>query len=250
MQKKLKLVSLNIEAHRHLEERTLPFLLAEKPDFVSLQEVFEVDMPLIEQTLGMKGIFIPQAEVTETSIHIKHAFGKWGVAQFTALPRIDQGSFHYVGSPDRVPIFFEQNNPNSMNRVFLWSKVAFEGVDFLLGTTHFTISKEGKWSAEQQRDLEKLLIGLDQFPEIAFSGDFNAPRGGNIFAQLADRYKDNIPADVMTSIDGQFHKAGQLQLMVDGLFTTPGYTASDVKVVDGVSDHKAIVAWLSAEAAT
>ena len=30
--------------------------------------------------------------------------------------------------------------------------------------------------------------------------------------------------------------------MVDGLFTTPAYKASDVKLVDGISDHMAIVA--------
>jgi hypothetical protein len=30
--------------------------------------------------------------------------------------------------------------------------------------------------------------------------------------------------------------------MVDGLFTTPAYEAQDVKLVDGVSDHMAVVA--------
>jgi hypothetical protein len=30
--------------------------------------------------------------------------------------------------------------------------------------------------------------------------------------------------------------------MVDGLFTTPVYQTSNVKLVDGVSDHMAIVA--------
>jgi len=245
MSKKLKLVSLNIEAHRHLEERVLPFLEAEKPDFISLQEVFEVDVPLIEQRLGMKGHYVPMANVTETSFHIRHALGNWGVAQFTRLPTPTQSSFHYIGTPDRLPIFFENNEPNAMNRVFVWSQVEHEGQSFTLGTTHFTISKHGEWSQEQQTSLEALLKGLEQFPEIIFSGDFNAPRGGQIFSQLAERYTDNIPPEVTTSIDGQFHKAGQLELMVDGLFTSPEYQASEVKVVGGVSDHKAIVTYLS-----
>lgn len=238
----MKLISLNIEAHRHLEERVLPFLVAEQPDFVSLQEVFLVDMPLIEQTLGMKGHFVPQANVTATSQHIRHALGQWGVAQFTKWPIEAEGHFHYVGTPERLPIFFEHNNPNSMNRIFLWYQINQAGTSYLLGTTHFTISEKGNWSQEQQRDLEAMLAGLAKFPDIVFSGDFNAPRGGKIFAQLAERYQDNIPPDITTSIDGQFHKAGQLQLMVDGLFTTPGYKASQVRIVDGVSDHKAIVA--------
>jgi hypothetical protein len=46
----------------------------------------------------------------------------------------------------------------------------------------------------------------------------------------------------MTSIDPKLHRAGALQLMVDGLFTTPGYEASDVMLHTGVSDHCAITA--------
>lgn len=238
----LKYVSLNIEAHRHLEERVLPFLKAEQPDFVSLQEVFAADMPLIEKELGMKGHFVPQATVNEVSIHIKHAMGDWGVAQFTRLPIQAEGSFHYTGTPERLPIFFERNSPNSMNRVFLWYKVEFNGQSYTIGATHFTISPKGEWTQEQQDSLEKLLAGLQDFPELVLSGDFNAPRGGKIFTQLAEKYTDNIPPEVTTSIDGQFHKAGQLQLMVDGLFTTPGYVVTNVRVVGGVSDHKAVVA--------
>ena len=32
--------------------------------------------------------------------------------------------------------------------------------------------------------------------------------------------------------------------MVDGFFTTPGYLASSVRLVEGVRDHKAIVGTL------
>jgi endonuclease/exonuclease/phosphatase family metal-dependent hydrolase len=245
MARPLKLVSLNIEAHRHLEERVLPFLVAERPDFVSLQEVFEVDMPLIEETLGMKGRFVPQANVTETSIHIRHALGKWGLAQFTALPIVNQESTHCVGTPDRLPVFLENGNPNGMNRVLLWTKVEHEGQHFTFATTHFTISPKGQWTQEQQDSLEILMSKLDVLPEVVLSGDFNAPRGGKIFAQLAERYIDNIPPEVTTSLDGQFHKGGYLELMVDGLFTTPEYQANDVQVIGGVSDHKAIVAEIS-----
>jgi hypothetical protein len=35
--------------------------------------------------------------------------------------------------------------------------------------------------------------------------------------------------------------------VVDGLFTTPEYKATDVGLVDGVSDHMAIVATIVAE---
>lgn len=94
----------------------------------------------------------------------------------------------------------------------------------------------------QQRLLPKLLETLGSFPELILAGDFNAPRGGEVFGTIAARYKDNIPPEYKTSIDGGLHRAGKLEYMVDGLFTTPQYIASKVRLIDGVSDHMAIVA--------
>ena len=62
------------------------------------------------------------------------------------------------------------------------------------------------------------------------------------FDRIARKYKDNIPKKYKTSLDQNLHRVKGLQYMVDGLFTTPGYKASNVKLVDGVSDHVAIVA--------
>ncbi len=68
---------------------------------------------------------------------------------------------------------------------------------------------------------------------------------------LAPKYKDNIPSHYKTSIDAALHRAGKerpeglADKMVDGLFTTPGYTAVDVRLQFGVSDHAAIVATIS-----
>ena len=73
-------------------------------------------------------------------------------------------------------------------------------------------------------------------------GDFNAPRGGEIFGLLAQKYKDNVPQKYTTSIDGILHRAGPLPFMVDGLFSTPGYTVSHVEMVCGISDHCALIA--------
>lgn len=75
------------------------------------------------------------------------------------------------------------------------------------------------------------------------AGDFNAPRGGESFSAIAARYRDNIPPNYQTSIYAPLHRSGQdLELMVDGLFTTPGYRAENVELTSGMSDHYAIVA--------
>ena len=70
----------------------------------------------------------------------------------------------------------------------------------------------------------------------------NAPRGNETFSRLEEKYKDNIPREYKTSIDQNLHKVKGIQFMVDGLFTTPVYKASNVKLVDGISDHMAVVA--------
>jgi len=74
----LKLVSINIEGHRHFNERLLPFLEKEQPDFMSLQEVFEADVPALKARLGMDGQFWPMAVINEKSIHFAEPLGVWG----------------------------------------------------------------------------------------------------------------------------------------------------------------------------
>jgi hypothetical protein len=49
----------------------------------------------------------------------------------------------------------------------------------------------------------------------------------------------------ITSIDADLHRDGdkvRKPLMVDGLFTSPIYKCSNVRLQNGVSDHMAIVA--------
>ena len=92
------------------------------------------------------------------------------------------------------------------------------------------------------QDLKVLFELLENIPEFILCGDFNAPRGTAIFDSIAEKYKDNIPQDISTTIDKNLHKAGDLQLVVDGLFTTPEYKVDSIKILDKLSDHCAILA--------
>ena len=87
-----------------------------------------------------------------------------------------------------------------------------------------------------------MLRLFEQKKEIVFCGDFNAPRGGEVFSTLATVFTDNIPSSVTTTMDNALHRVGDKlrPLVVDGLFTR-GYKASNVRVVCGVSDHCAVV---------
>jgi len=238
----MKLISLNIEGDRHLTNRSLPFFKRESADVLCLQEVFRQDLNLIaEQTNLADYVFVPQALVSEVNPHLP-ARGEWGLAIFANnLANIRQD--FYVGRPDLVPEFFADSNPNSMSRVLLSAQVAVCDQTYQLATTHFTWSGKGEVTDLQRQNFVRLQEKLKLFPELILCGDFNTPRGGELFDTLAKKYRDNIPGGIKTTIDADLHKSGRdIQLVVDALFTTAHYQPKKVTVVAGVSDHMAVVA--------
>jgi endonuclease/exonuclease/phosphatase family metal-dependent hydrolase len=134
---------------------------------------------------------------------------------------------------------------NNLNRIVLAADIQKDGRVFRIATTHLTWTPNGGPNGEQRRDAAALLHVLEGLSEFVLCGDFNAPRGGDIFSMLASRYKDNIPLQYTSSLDPNLHRAGQLGLMVDGIFSTSAYTVSAVKMVSGISDHCALVATVS-----
>ncbi len=233
----LKLVSINIEGRRHLDT-VLPFLTSESADMVCLQEAYEPDFAMIANVLGMRGMFAPMTLLRvdkKTGPHIP-----WGVGILTGLPCSETQEHYYYGMRKPVPVFVD--NIKTLYKVFIAIVVQKDGASYTVGTTHFTWTPDGQADVNQRRDLPALLAVVKKFPEIVFCGDFNAPRGREIFTKIAGLYKDNIPQTYDTSIDGKLHRDGPLHVMVDGLFTTPHYTAKNVRLVSGVSDHCAIVA--------
>lgn len=241
----IKLVSLNIEGNKHLDNLVLPFLVAEQPEVVTLQEVFLSDVPKIEEALGMTGIFIPMADVNYENEHLP-ARGLWGILHLTKLKAIEGSYQYYHGVEEEIPDFFARQDPNSMNRVLVWQVVEKDGQLYRFATTHFTWSKEGETIDLQRQTYQSLNQILLTFPDVVLTGDFNVPRGKEIFTNLATSYTDNIPAHITTTIDNNLHKANNnIQFVVDGCFTSKEYRASGVRIVDGVSDHMAVVAEIS-----
>ncbi len=242
----IKLVSLNIEMDRHVD-RVIPFLLKENPDVVCLQEVLERDVPTLAEALHMRGDFVPVSIVdvryedgtliVDTELAKK---GPQGIGFFTSLPIRGEGVEYYHGNPKEIT-----RHSAGYSRFLLWRRVEKEGVTFTIGTTHFTWTPDGEASDEQRRDAEGLLQILKQFPDIIFCGDFNAPRGGEIWEMFASRYRDTIPARFVTSIDQNLHRVKGLTRMVDGLFSTPEYRCAETRLECGVSDHCAVVSTIT-----
>ncbi|MEK7155935.1 MAG: endonuclease/exonuclease/phosphatase family protein [Patescibacteria group bacterium] len=241
----LSLVSVNVERSKHLD-LVLPFLESEVPDVVCVQELSERDIPAFSEICG-HGVFAPtQRRVDEEGQPCT------GVAIFSRHPLKRTEVRQYVDSGYAMPESGRDAHTSSdpTNNAVVIAEIQTD-VLFRIATTHFTWSPRGGVTEEQRRGMQALIEILSLYDEIILTGDFNAPRGGEIFSALASRYKDNIPLEYATSIDVTLHRAGKdrpeelADKMVDGLFTTPSYAASDVRLISGVSDHSAIVACIA-----
>lgn len=244
----LKLISLNIESDKHFD-RLRPFFAKEKPDVVCLQEVLKADLDALSEIVFPDGepevIFVPQMDLKKANIFDIPARGQWGIAVFSWL-KIQAAHFGYYSyskyaSEGELPDL-ENDDPNSPHRGYIHVDVEKDNQTFSIANVHFTWSPKGEATEEQREALGNLLALLQDYPQLILCGDFNAPRGRATFNTLAQYYKDNIPENVTTTLDHNLHYAGKLDLVVDGIFTTEHYQANNVRVVDGVSDHCAIVA--------
>ena len=243
MSTSLRLVSPNVERSKHLD-RIIPFLERIKPDVVCMQELMEPDVPTIAKALGaVSSLYAPMA------LHdMNGAEAPMGVGIFSKIPFELSEIKQYAGYSG--PLLWHdttdaESRYNSTAWILALGKIRKDDKLFTIGTTHFVWAAEGGTNELQKSAIKDLMELLDAEKEFVFCGDLNAPRGGEIFSLLASRYKDNVPEHYTASIDGSLHKAGALPYMVDGLFSTPGYSVTDFEMVEGVSDHKALVATVS-----
>ena len=244
----LKLISLNIERHKHLD-LVEKFLAEHKPDVVCLQELMQEDIERLANAAGTAvTVFEPMGKLLEESK------GTMGVGIFSKIPFVSTRALYYVGNPSTNHESFSWKDPetfNDWNRIVLSAEVEKDNSLYSILTTHFTWTPGGEVNNLQREHIASLLVLLKDIPQFVFCGDFNAPRGGEIFGMLAARYKDNVPPQYKTSIDASLHRAGKTRpeeladKMVDGIFSTSTYVVSDVEMVCGVSDHCALVANVS-----
>lgn len=234
----VRFASINIEGDKHLHAVS-SFLKNFQPDIVCFQELTSSSVEFFEKALGMEGHFLP---MTKDDIEFPETL--FGIGLYSALPVSAVSARYYYGGSGNLPTLILEDE-KTIWRALLQATVKKDSQFFTVATTHFTKTSDGSTSEKQRQDLKKLMSLLDAVPEFVLAGDFNAPRGREIFTALASRYKDNIPAEYTTSIDKNFHKAGGLLLMIDCLFSTPQYEVSDVRLTDGVSDHLAITALIT-----
>ena len=242
----MKFASINIETNLHYDT-LFSFLEKEKPEVICMQEVIEDDLPFLKEKIGMPYVFTVCNYWDYDNKRYNNIYGKrYGLAIFSKNI-LENKAHYYFGNEENTKVSFEEylpNRENLRNFPFLYALVKGEdGKKYQIVTTHFPVTKHGESSPYQLQMLEPFFEGLGTIGDFVLCGDFNAPRGNETFTRIANRYKDNIPEHYKTSIDNNIHNAENIiMFVVDGLFTTDKYKAENVKLVDGVSDHMAVVA--------
>jgi len=236
----LKLIQLNIERGKHMDV-TLPFILQEKPDILCLQELVRPLVSQFERAVG-PGFFVPMRRIEGN---------EEGIGIFSRHPIFSHTVVQYSMGTEEVQDYngssYDAGHASS-RFMLLVADIEVPQGRYRVATTHFPVTSKGSVTEYQRADMEHLLTELAGQGEFVLTGDFNAPRGGEIFSKLAGAYKDNVPAHYKTSLDVPRHRNGTdhseelADKMVDGIFSTPGYVVSDVRLQGGVSDHCAIVA--------
>lgn len=236
--KNLRLLQLNVQNNKHWG-RITPFLEKEPFDIICLQELNEEDAMRLKAELGLSLHFVPRTKFS----------GKvQGVGIFSKSPIVGTRAHWYGGIREIVEFINGSAEEKFMSQQFMLTvaDIEHEGKILTIASTHFPWTPDGSASEEQRVAARALFEALtEEKAGFVLCGDFNAPRGGEIWGLFAERYKDNIPEHYTTSIDKDLHRSGGLEYVVDGIFTTPEYEVSNVERVCGLSDHCAFTAEIS-----
>jgi endonuclease/exonuclease/phosphatase family metal-dependent hydrolase len=233
----LTLACINVERSKHLS-RVESFLNAQSPDVVCLQELMAEDVPALCRQLGYDHRFyvpmcrFPEPEGPRTE----------GVAILSHHPFVSTESVRYAGGGSGSDLL-DRSTEESRFATNCYS-VAVAGIEaggrtLSIGTTHFPWTDNARTAGFQRTACDGLLSAL-QDRSLVLCGDFNAPRGKEIFTRLTGCWTDNIPLTYTSSLDPVLHRAGPLPLVVDAVFSTADYNVCDVVLHQGVSDHCAI----------
>lgn len=239
---RFKLITLNVQEDFHTD-KVLTFLKKENADIICLQEFRAANEQRFQKELQMYSTFQPVIYTRGSDYLI--AKPSWGNIIFSKTP-IKAASYFQYSEPTQ-PTDSEKDaamlydDGLQMVRKLVLAEIPIQNTSIEIITTHFTWTHDGETSALQRTHLNTMLTFLQNKKDYILCGDFNAPRGKEIHTKLASLYKSSVPKEITSTLDPKLHHAAPLEFVVDEVFHTPRFQLKDVKVVEGVSDHKAIV---------
>ncbi|MES2134704.1 MAG: riboflavin kinase [Patescibacteria group bacterium] len=247
----MKLITVNIEGDKHLE-RVLAFLEREHADVICMQELFVTDAVFFSERLNMQYAYSPMLYAKRKKSDLETG-EELGIGIFSHTPLTDVKSQNYWSPSDTLEQFDSTDvhtKRKTERHVLLSGNIDIAGELFTIATTHFTWTPNGLPDHYQETDAEALLSLLSRMPEVIVCGDFNIPRGhNNLYKKITTIYKDAIPTSYISSLDLTLHRAGKdpieatnlAKFMVDYIFLSKKYEATEVRLEGNISDHMAVI---------
>ncbi|MFA6445755.1 MAG: endonuclease/exonuclease/phosphatase family protein [Candidatus Paceibacterota bacterium] len=256
---KIKVLHLNIERDKHLDS-VVNFVELHKPDIMCFCEIREKDAVDFSQRFNCKYVYSPLFNTKD---------GTHGQAIFYRVPILDSLISSYGSDlKEELPfIVVDAPTPNNNRPVdrFHWNYTLLtitiqnsNGDKIIIGTTHFPVADHSTPGYEDHSfdeitdviDIDYVRECFDRFMSVIrklpypliFTADMNNPRGEYIYDTLAHNLLDLTPIDIESTLDQNLHRRKDLHLVVDTIMTSPGIETARVKIFDGVSDHKALIA--------
>ncbi|MFZ2200069.1 MAG: endonuclease/exonuclease/phosphatase family protein [Microgenomates group bacterium] len=236
----IKLVSVNIEGQKHLD-KIREFLAREKADVVCMMEVFEdtldglsCDYPYVESAWGYLA--------DQDREKVIEGRRRWGEVIMSKYP-LHNVNKTYLGPYDKNHLAIHGQDTHAP--VLIVADVISPNGTYKIATVHGTWTKGGLVNERQRSEMGKIIQILSG-QEVVLCGDFNIPRGNELYKIFAENFKDNIPNEVQTTLDPVLHygnreEVGRLKFVVDYAWSTKRYKVLEVQIVSGVSDHCALV---------
>lgn len=244
----MKLISVNIEGQKHLD-KIRELLSNENPDVVCLMECFPDTIDYLADDKYPYRLYVPTYQVDQIEGEgeqglVASKTRVWGEAIISKYPLIDS-QITYLSMDEYGPENLPTHGTDNHIPALILANVDIAGKLYRVGTIHLTWTPKASMTNRQRLNVAELL-DLVAGQELVLSGDFNIPRGNDVYLQMARYFQDNIPDSIHSTLDPELHyrnkgQVKKLELVVDYVWSTPKYIVSDLKVISGVSDHGAIV---------
>ena len=251
------LLHINIEKKKHLDKINA-FIDKEKPDLICMEEVGSEDIKNFAQEFGYDYTHASKYFAKDTN----QGQGQGILSRYELLNvkkhRYDNGLKGAV--PRFFNTIFKVRKPKrpleqfQFHETLLSGEVELESGVVTIATTHFPVadlSSPGlpdhelfdteslNYVQNVRSYFDRLILNIRSIKgPLIFTSDLNSPRGNFIYDALAHELIDRIPEGIDSSIDPNLHRVKDLKLMVDTVMTSKEVNVHEVKVIEGISDHK------------
>lgn len=250
---RIKFIQINIFKGKYLDE-LVEFILSEKPDFVTMQEVTTNRFNLYHnrqtslfdilcKKLNMQGVYHGDLKLKgdETSVFGNAVFSKYPILGKSI---VSLKSFRPVTT-------FELDSRRSTVRELIDRHVLDAQID-VEGRTLNVLSWHGAWTApphDSRETFRQANIVYEYLKKIGgpfiLGGDLNAVTSSKtikLISQIAVNFMEKSPSETVTT-NIKVHKIAPRGYLIDYIFASPVVKLLDLRIPNiTVSDHLPVVA--------